>query len=49
MHPALMGKERNVTTGHLTMIAEGTKQKTNPQKTDGPANVAKFPYDLLTL
>lgn len=46
MHPALMGKERNVKTGHLTMIAEGTKQKPNPQKTDGPANVAKVPYDL---
>lgn len=28
------------------MIAEGTKQKPNPKKTDGPANVAKFPYDL---
>lgn len=28
------------------MTAEGRKQKTNSKKTDGPAKVAKFPYDL---
>lgn len=46
MHPALMGKERNAKAGHLTMIAEETKQKTNPKNQMDQQKGKKKPYYL---